>query len=175
MARITQYPEEVSPSANDVVLIDGVNGSRKVKVQNLPNHARRDLLWTNPNGSASYSASSINWSDIDVDDITQYDTIEIEFYVNSSSTSPKKIQQFGQIISSQYTNNDTTSVSDFFNLDGNYAYNIGRAIKLDCNRIYFFDCYVMTCYTNGNPNRITISNDRMIPYRIYGIKYNSQN
>ena len=35
MARITQYPEETSPSANDVVLIDGVNGSRKVKFSTL--------------------------------------------------------------------------------------------------------------------------------------------
>lgn len=37
MARITQYPEETSPSANDVVLIDGVNGSRKVKVPSILN------------------------------------------------------------------------------------------------------------------------------------------
>lgn len=97
MSRINDYPEATSMADNDIFVIDGENGTRKVKKSKLVELLttdilnkveKRTLIWSNPDGGTT-AFGSTQIADIG---LNNYDYIEIFYRTDVSA--------WGNVISS---------------------------------------------------------------------------
>lgn len=110
------------------------------------------MIWTNPNPGQAFAQQTISI------DISDYDYIEIDWaYGEASGTSKGRV---GEYLGIRYPNRITSSgVLQYLSRDVNMA-NPSTGISIG-------DC---TAYTQGTAAG-SVVNTRLIPWRIYGIKY----
>ena len=116
---------------------------------------KHKLIWTNPNTSA-FAAQTINI------DVSPYDAIYIDFLPSTDDGSVQRSVP-NQIIGKGGTVYISYSTTKF----GGFPWVTTRSITVSDNSIVFSDC---TQQQNNGSNYSNV-NYRIVPYKIYGIKF----
>lgn len=112
----------------------------------------RKLLWTNPSPTADFAAQTISL------DLSDYDEIEIEARHTPSLNAYCKVKvgDDGYMYAPELSGTGT-----------GYVQNVARKFTVSSSGIVFGGGY----YTYGSNSSATASNSKLVPIRIYGIKY----
>lgn len=116
---------------------------------------QRTLLWTNPNPSSGFSATTV----LDHNELVGYDGVEIQYKAYSS---------YGMAQVGRADIGTTTGrLQGIINASGsNYPIVLERQFSVSNSGVTFADCD--TKYTNSSGS--AVGNGGCVPYKIYGIK-----
>lgn len=144
---------KLSSEDQDVGWIDQI-------VSNQPNEpavssSSRTLLWSNPSPKADFTATSIS-----IPNAQTYDWLQIELITENLS----RIEKYTSMISTELFEDSTWhNVSVCHSYSGTTRYE--RKALLDGDSLDF-----QACQSYDSAGMVSTANDKLIPYKVYGVK-----